>query len=85
MTDEICKGFRGFTIRKAPPISKEALRRRLPPIGHRMRRRPTGKNDETTAPMWCEVVYVNYEHLFYRVRFVGGTHECYKVPEVRGC
>lgn len=63
---------------------QEALRL-LPVVGARMRKIPTilgyGSTEER-RPIWCEVVYVNRDHLWYRVRFHGGTYECYKVPEI---
>ena len=62
------------------------MRRQLPPIGHRMRRRMyNGHELDNNNPVWCEVVAVNPSKLWYRVRYMGtGVHECFKVPEVRG-
>ncbi len=60
--------------------SKDYLRRQIPPIGKRLRKRITGKEDGADrGPQWGEVIYVNHEHLFYRVRFSGsGLTESYK-------
>ena len=61
--------------------SPDYLRRQLPPIGHRTRKRLyMGHDKDELRPMvWCEVIYVNYENLFYRVRFSGcGITESYK-------
>ena len=60
--------------------SKDYIRRQIPPIGKRLRKRITGKSDQDDrGPQWGEVIYVNYEHLFYRVRFSGcGITESYK-------
>lgn len=40
---------------------------------------------EPTAqpPEECVVVEVNAAHLWYRVRFNNGWHECYKVPRLK--
>ena len=82
----------GYNLVKPGPkqtgcLDKDDLRRQLPPVGFRMRKRPYAghENAEQALPLaWCQVVYVNYRHLFYRVRFMGsGICECYKVPEGR--
>ena len=70
--------------RKDSTLGKGWLRRQIPPVGKRITRAPyTGKDDDSSRPLWGEVKFVNYEHLFFRVEFQGGLRECYKVPEVK--
>lgn len=38
---------------------------------------------EALPPEECTVVEVNAAHLWYRVRFENGWHECYKVPRLK--
>ena len=66
-------------------LTKKDVQNMLPKVGDKMKKRPTiihlrGLTQE--APLQdCVVVEVNREHLWYRVRFESGAHECYKVPE----
>lgn len=59
--------------------------RLLPKVGDKLRKAPTivhlrGLSQEAKVQE-CEVVEVNREHLWYRVKFENGFTECYKVPE----
>jgi len=78
--DEYMTPTRGET-RADTSMSKEYARRQLPPVGTRLRKRITGKADqEDRGPQWGEVIYVNQEHLYYRMKFSGcGLTESYKV------
>lgn len=61
----------------------------LPKVGDKRMEIPTiyktGSNveAETLPPEECVVVEVNAAHLWYRVRFSNGWHECYKVPRLK--
>lgn len=61
----------------------------LPKVGDKRMEVPTiGKTNNciefmTTEPQECVVVEVNAPHLWYRVRFENGWHECYKVPRLK--
>ncbi len=66
-------------------MDKEACRALLPNVGDEIIRTPS-INDYTgwafPKPQKCRVVYVNREHLWYRVQFLDGTYDCYKVPDI---
>ena len=60
------------------------VRRTLPKVGDkRMETLTLGTNRGVEAsPEPCTVIYVNYPHLWYCVRFERtGFRECYKLPE----
>lgn len=64
-------------------MNKYELMKKLPKVGDR-RLEPMTILRERRAdvpPEPCVVVYVNQDHLWYRVRFLNaGWHECYKLP-----
>lgn len=66
-------------------LTKKDVQNMLPKVGDKMRKKPTllraGGQAEERPAQDCVVVEVNREHLWYRVRFESGAHECYKVPE----
>lgn len=67
------------------PYSKKELRAMLPKVGDVLMKRQTFEstnNHELSEPKSCKVVYVNEKHLWYRVQFRNGCHECFKVPEI---
>ena len=69
------------------PYSKEELKAMLPKVGDVLMRRQTlgsTSNCEPSELKSCKVVYVNEEHLYYRVQFQNGCHECFKVPDMKG-
>lgn len=83
-TDQVsvCKDFRGFSLRKIPPIRKDVLRRQLPPLGAVLNKPLYDGRENITNIKKCRVIGVNYDRLWYRVEFEEtGTKECYKVPE----
>ena len=69
-------GPRGMTL--------EEVRTLLPNVGD-VRQETLTTQDKIDAPhpQECVVVEVNRANLWYRVRFAGGFHECYKVPRVK--
>lgn len=85
-------GFYSFNTTKAdnlpPPLDPAVLRAKLPKVGDKFRKTPTlCIPDHKPAPAMCEVVYVNYAHLWYTVEFkVRGSRfrESYKLPELKG-
>lgn len=65
-------------------MDKEGYKALLPNVGGELIRKPHMRTvllAERPKPQRCVVVYVNPEHLWYRVRFDSGIYECYKVPE----
>lgn len=63
-------------------MTKDEVRGLLPRVGDELIERPTlTDKDGSAKPQRCKVVEVNRRHLWYRVRFKNGTHECYKVPK----
>lgn len=66
-------------------MDKEACMALLPNVGDELIRKPN-VNDYTGCkrprPQKCTVVYVNREHLWYRVQFFDGTYDCFKVPYI---
>lgn len=70
---------------KAVPMSLQEAQSRLPKVGDRMRLRPETPGDSQAAfhgKLWCEVVYVNMEHLYFTVLFNGiNMRESYKAIE----
>lgn len=68
------------------PYSKEELKAMLPKVGDVLMRKQTigcTSADGPTKPRSCKVVYVNEEHLYYRVQFRNGCYECFKVPDIK--
>lgn len=66
-------------------MDKEACKALLPNVGDELVRKPYSRQvllTERPKPQRCVVVYVNRDHLWYRVRFDSGIHECYKVPDI---
>lgn len=66
-------------------LDKEAVRALLPSVGDELLCTPaitdyTGRDAPVPTP--CVVVYVNSEHLWYRVRYDNGKYECFKLPEL---
>lgn len=67
-----------------PLISVEDARTMLPQVGDRLCLAPTlhkGLGNTVAMPRQCVVEYVNYEHLWYMVRYDLGFTECFHVPE----
>ena len=64
-------------------LTKEDVQNLLPNVGDVRRERPTvyAKGEGTPKLKRCQVIEVNREHLWYRVRFADGIVECYKLPE----
>lgn len=66
-------------------IMKDDLRELLPRVGEKLIKAPTIVHlrglVHTAEPQECEVVEVSQRGLWYRVRFLSGATECYKVPE----
>lgn len=64
-------------------IDKEELRAQLPNVGDKLMERRTLEGKlQISDPEPCEVVEVNRDHLWYRVRFLAtGWNECIKLPK----
>lgn len=66
-------------------IMKEDARALLPRVGDKLKKAPTVVQPrglvQSMEPQDCEVVEVSQRGLWYRVRFLSGATECYKVPE----
>lgn len=65
-------------------MTKDEVRSLLPNVGDVRMEIPvtTGKYGIEVQPMECQVVEVNRDHMWYRVRFKdSGTTECYKLPK----
>ena len=69
-------------------IDIQEARRLLPPVGAILRRVPgwqkAEKDDDNKnihIPLECQVVEVHPGHLWYRVRYENGIHECFKAVE----
>ena len=71
------------------PMSIGEARARLPKVGDRMRLHPETLGDGQMVfhgKLWCEVIYVNQEHLYFTVLFNGiNMRESYKAigPEAQ--
>ena len=66
-------------------MDKEAVRALLPNVGDELIEKPhlhKSLGIGNPRPQKCVVVYVNREHLWYKVRFNNGTYECYKAPSI---
>ena len=66
-------------------MDREGYKALLPKVGEILTRKPhlhKSLGIESPTPKTCVVVYVNADHLWYRVRFDNGTYECYKVPHI---
>lgn len=63
----------------------EDLRALLPRVGDKLKKAPTvvcpKELVQSMEPQECEVVEVSQRGLWYRVRFLSGATDCYKVPE----
>lgn len=65
-------------------MTKDEVRSLLPNVGDVRMEIPvtTGKYGIEVQPMECQVVEVNRDHMWYRVRFTdSGLTECYKLPK----
>lgn len=69
-------------------LSVEELQSQLPNVGDMVVKEPVmGKHlgiCDSRAPRLGQVTYVNREHLWYRVQFMSGYREIYKLPEIQG-
>lgn len=66
-------------------MDKETAQSLLPEVGDILIKKPhlhKSLGIEQPVPRLCTVVFVNRDHLWYRVRFDNDTYECYKVPEL---
>jgi hypothetical protein len=74
-------------IGRLNPLNLDDVRKMLPKVGDKRREMPTideansWAGTYTKKPARCTVIYVNTEHLWYRVRFENGLTECYKMPK----
>lgn len=60
-------------------ISHDEASARLPNVGDRLQKRPEFSNSNVVNPLlWCTVVYVNSEHLYYTVQYDSGFRESFK-------
>lgn len=65
--------------------TKDEIRNMLPNVGDTRMEIPTetGREGLPAEPMECQVIEVNPDHMWYRVRFKDtGFTECYKLPKV---
>lgn len=77
--------YRVVQPQKPEPPTPAELRAKMPKVWDRMTRVPyymISSNDSPVKPVWCTVVYVNLEHLWYMVKYHGsGFRECVKAIE----